>query len=167
MNKNALRYPESAIAGGRFGTARIHGEVASAAARLESTAPTALDAPIAQLLGRAQTSVQRMQALGRKPRGEMNKTERAYSQLLAARKHIGEIDDFAFESVKLRLAGATLCFYTPDFCVWAGGRVQFHEVKGFWTDDARVKIKVAAASVPWARFIAVRLVKGEWIREDF
>ncbi|NIF51424.1 DUF1064 domain-containing protein [Burkholderia sp. Ax-1724] len=108
-----------------------------------------------------------MQALGRQPRGEMNKTEAAYAQLLGARKHIGEIDWFEFEAMKLRLAGAKLCFYTPDFAVWTGGALELHEVKGFWTDDARVKIKVAAAAFPWARFVAVRRVKGEWIREEF
>jgi hypothetical protein len=134
---------------------------------LESTAPVALEAPIKQMVGGAQTSLQRMQSLGRKPRGEMNKTEAAYAQQLAARMHIGEIDWFEFEAIKLRLAGAKLCFYTPDFAVWAGGALELHEVKGFWTDDARVKIKVAAAAFPWARFVAVRRVKGEWLRENF
>ncbi|WP_345891004.1 hypothetical protein [Burkholderia sp. Ax-1724] len=141
--------------------------VAGAAARLASPLPAALDAPISQLIGGALTPQQRMQALGRQPRGEMNKTEAAYAQLLGARKHIGEIDWFEFEAMKLRLAGAKLCFYTPDFAVWTGGALELHEVKGFWTDDARVKIKVAAAAFPWARFVAVRRVKGEWIREEF
>ena len=47
-----------------------------------------------------------------------------------------------------------------------GGR-EIHEVKGHWTDDARVKIKVAAELYPYYRFSAVRRVKGEWVREVF
>lgn len=51
MSKSALRYPESAIAGGVFGTARVRSEIASAAAHLESSEPVGISAPIAQLLG--------------------------------------------------------------------------------------------------------------------
>ena len=41
MSKNALRYPESAIAGGVFGTARVRGMVADTAARLAAPPGTA------------------------------------------------------------------------------------------------------------------------------
>jgi hypothetical protein len=41
-----------------------------------------------------------------------------------------------------------------------------HEVKGFWQDDARVKIKVAASIYPF-KFIAVKKAKGGWEREEF
>jgi hypothetical protein len=55
---------------------------------------------------------------------------------------------YRFEGVKLRLADN--CFLTPDFAVMlADGRMQMHEVKGFWTDDARVKTKVAAEAYPF------------------
>ncbi|MFM0151428.1 PDDEXK family nuclease [Paraburkholderia sediminicola] len=167
MSKTALRYPESAIAGGMFGTARVRDAVAGAAARLASTAPVALDAPISQLVGGAQTPTQRMQALGRLPRGRMNKTEAAYAeQQLAPRLHLGEILEYKFEALKLRLADLT--WYTPDFSVVLPcGAIEIHEVKGRWTDDARVKIKVAAELFGYYRFIAIRKVKGEWIREDF
>ncbi|EKS9798250.1 DUF1064 domain-containing protein [Burkholderia cepacia] len=107
-----------------------------------------------------------MQALGRLPAGRMNKTEAAYAELLAARVHLGEILEFKFESLKLRLADRT--WYTPDFAlVLADGTREIHEVKGHWTDDARVKIKVAAELYPYYRFSAVRRVKGEWVREAF
>lgn len=166
MSKNALRYPESAIAGGVFGTARVRGMVADAAARLASPAPAALDATITKLIGGAPTPMQRMQALGRLPRGKMNKTEAAYAELLAARVHLGDVLEFKFESIKLRLADRT--WYTPDFAlVLAGGAREIHEVKGHWTEDARVKIKVAAELYPHYQFIAVRRVKGEWVRETF
>ena len=48
--------------------------------------------------------------------------------------------------------------------------LEFHEVKGFWRDDARVKIKVAAEHFPF-KFVAVRKKKlsegGGWDVEEF
>ena len=93
-------------------------------------------------------------ALGRMPAGAMNRTEAEYRDLLEARKMAGEVAWYRFEGLKLRLADNT--FYTPDFAVMlADGQLEMHEVKGFWTDDARVKIKVAADAYP-LQFIAVR-----------
>lgn len=84
-----------------------------------------------------------IQALGRLKTGQMNKTESAYCQHLELRKRAGEITWYRFEGIKLRLADNT--FYTPDFAVMlVTGEMELHEVKGFWTDDARVKTKVAA-----------------------
>lgn len=104
-------------------------------------------------------------ALGRLKVGMMNKTESAYAQLLETRKRLGEVAWYRFEGVKLRLADST--FYTPDFAVMlADGGLECHEVKGHWTDDARVKIKVAAEMYP-LRFIAVRRVKQVWEVELF
>lgn len=95
-----------------------------------------------------------MLALGRLKSGQKNKTEAAYEAVLEARRIAGEVAWYKFEGVKLRLADNT--FYTPDFAVMlADGQMQMHEVKGFWQDDARVKIKVAADLYPFS-FIAVR-----------
>ena len=33
-------------------------------------------------------------------------------------------------------------YYNPDYLVIYPGHFEIHEVKGFWRDDARVKIKV-------------------------
>lgn len=97
--------------------------------------------------------------------GEMNKTEAAYAAYLEMLKHAGEIADYRFEAVKLRLADKT--FYTPDFIVLApDGVLEMHEVKGFWEEDARVKIKVAAAQFPF-RFVAITRDKGNWSFESF
>jgi hypothetical protein len=96
----------------------------------------------------------------------MNKTEAAYSRLLELRQRAGEIRAYKFESVKLRLAKRT--HYTPDFLVvLPDGTVEFHEVKGFWRDDARVKIKVAAEAYPYFHFVAVQNKKGTWVYEHF
>src|SRR5258708_7830819 len=92
-------------------------------------------------------------ALGRLPVGTMNKTEAAYDAHLQEQRHAGAVLWHKFEAVKLRLADNT--FYTCDFAVLSSdGVLEMHEVKGFWQDDARVKIKVAAALYPF-RFVAV------------
>lgn len=90
------------------------------------------------------------------PRGDsgMNRLESAYSQHLELRLIAGEIAWYQFEGMKFRLAGKT--FYTPDFNVMlADGTLEMHETKGFWEDDARVKIKVAAEQFPF-RFVGVQ-----------
>ena len=96
----------------------------------------------------------RMYALGRLKTGEMNKTEAAYAAHLEARKQQGFVKWYKFEGVKLRLADNT--FLTVDFAVMgANGVLEMHEVKGFMTDDAAVKLKVAADMYPF-RFLLVR-----------
>ena len=112
---------------------------------------------------------QGMQALGRLKTGQMNKTEEAYAKHLEQRRHAGEVAWFKFEGLKFRLADNT--FYTPDFAVMlASGVMEAHEVKGFWQDDARAKIKIAADMYPF-RFIAVKVQAkkdgGGWSREVF
>lgn len=108
-------------------------------------------------------------ALGRLKTGSMNKTEAAYDAHLALQQHAGQIQWRKFEGLKLRLADNT--FYTPDFAVMAAdGVIECHEVKGFWQDDARAKIKVAADLYPF-RFLAVRAKPkkegGGWAMESF
>lgn len=108
-------------------------------------------------------------ALGRLKTGERNKTEAAYELLLHQMQAAGEVLWFAFEGVKLRLADNT--FYTPDFAVMLStGVMEMHEVKGFWHDDARVKIKVAAELYPFRFLAAVPQKKkdgGGWAIEVF
>lgn len=110
-----------------------------------------------------------LQALGRLKSGQMNKTETDYAQQLELRKRYGEIAWYRFEGIKLRLADNT--FYTPDFAVMlSGGQMELHEVKGYWTDDARVKTKVAAEQYPF-RIIGVTKLPakagGGWKVEEF
>lgn len=107
-------------------------------------------------------------ALGRLKVGQMNKTEAAYAEHLKCITGT-VVQWFKFEGVKLRLADNT--FYTPDFAVMlTDGTMEMHEVKGYWQDDARVKIKVAADMYPF-RFIAIkpRTAKagGGWQVEEF
>ncbi len=115
------------------------------------------------MIGRAQ------QALGRLKVGAMNKTEMAYAATLEQRKAIGQVAWYKFEGLKFRLADNT--FYTPDFAVMlVGGEMEAHEVKGFWQDDARAKIKIAADMYP-LRFVAISAKTkkdgGGWKVEEF
>jgi hypothetical protein len=106
----------------------------------------------------------------RQPKTGPNKTEQEYLDLLEHRRQAGEILWYGFERMKLKLANNT--FYTPDvLLLTASGELEFHEIKGFWEDDARVKIKVAAEDFPFIRFVAVKkLAKkngGGWETEEF
>ena len=90
--------------------------------------------------------------------GKMNKTEEAFSKVLDKWLAAGMITRWDFEPEKFRLADNT--FYTPDFRVIMDDmRVIFYEVKGFWRDDARVKIKVCADLHPYP-FRSVKMIKG-------
>lgn len=105
------------------------------------------------------------QALGRMKQGAMNRTEAEYARHLELRKAAGEIAWYRFEGWTFRLANR--CLYTPDFAVMlADGSLEAHEVKGFWTDDARVKVKVAAEMYP-VRFVAIRKERQGWQVEEF
>ena len=108
-------------------------------------------------------------ALGRLKVGEMNRLEADYAAHLAQMQAAGHILWHKFEAVKLRLADNT--FYTPDFAVMSSDlRIELHEVKSIWRDDARVKIKVAADLYPFLFVAAYRLPKregGGWKFEDF
>jgi hypothetical protein len=111
----------------------------------------------------------RMLALGRLKVGAMNKTEAAYDRGLKDALSLGTIHWYRFEGLKLRLADNT--FYTPDLAVMAAdGVIECHEVKGFWRDDARAKIKIAAEQYPF-RFKAVQVLAkkhgGGWKVELF
>lgn len=108
-------------------------------------------------------------ALGRMKTGVMNKTEAGYAAHLESLRQAGKVVWYKFEGWKFRLADNT--FYTPDFAVMStDGYLEAHEIKGYWQDDAKVKIKVAASLYP-VRFIAVyaRTKKegGGWKTEEF
>lgn len=110
-------------------------------------------------LGSAKKSdgLRRMQALGRLKAGEQNKTERAYAQHLDQQKLAGLIQWYRFEPMKLKLAEKTTL--TVDFAVLrADGVLELHDVKGSWaiyTEDARVKMKVAAEAFPFVFKVVV------------
>jgi hypothetical protein len=181
MSKGTFRLPESAVRDGRIGTARISEQISSAAARLASTDHVQLDGVLRSLAGAmavppkevadalraaSYSPVERMQQVGRQSRGKQNKTETAYEEeVLKPQLHLGEILWYRFEGIKLRLADKT--FITIDFpVITSSGQLEFREVKGRWTDDARAKTKVAAAQYPF-RFLAIqRAGRHGWRVED-
>ena len=114
----------------------------------------------------------RTYALGRLKQGEMNRTERAYYDYLLMLKNRGEIVDFWFESVKLKVA-SNRCDYLPDFLVLRNnGALEIHEVKGskaIWTDDRKVECKVCADKYPFPLYIVFPIPKkngGGWQFEE-
>ena len=116
-------------------------------------------------------SLKRLQALGRKKQGELNKTEQAYAMVLEDRKFRGEIAWYAYEGIKFRLADKT--FFTPDFAVLqADGVMEIVEIKGskaIFMDDAKVKLKVSAELFPFVFKLAVPRAKrdgGGWLEEE-
>jgi len=116
--------------------------------------------------GRMGFGKRRTMAKARPVKGVMNRTEQAYANELEARRLSGDVASWMYEPAGLRLAANTT--YNPDFLVvLEDGTTEWHEVKGFWRDDARVKIKVAATRFPFWRFIAVTKKAGAWIVEEF
>lgn len=100
----------------------------------------------------------------------MNKLELRRWTELETMKRAGLIRDCKYNAVTLLLADR--CRYTPDFLIeHLDGRLELEETKGFWRDDARVKIKVAARLYPMFTFTALRLRKqrdgGGWMKESF
>ena len=97
--------------------------------------------------------------------GTMNKTEAAYAALLESYKKAGDILDYMYEAYTLKLGKD--CRYTPDFAVFLNdGEIEFHEVKGFWRDDAKAKLRIAARQFPH-RFRCVKKSKSGWDITDF
>jgi hypothetical protein len=100
----------------------------------------------------------------------MNKTEQRYAELLGNRKLAGDIQDFAYEPIRLRLA-ADNAFYAPDFGVLsAAGFYELHEVKvgrvsesgalvALEEEAARVRRKVAAERHPFRFMLAIERPK--------
>lgn len=92
---------------------------------------------------------------------KLNKTERAYLDYLRALKPLW----LGIQCLTIKLGDDTR--YTPDFIVIDHqGVIHAREVKGFWRDDARVKIKVAARMYPWLRFTAAQKTKEGWKHEE-
>ena len=91
---------------------------------------------------------------------KLNKTETRWLSELQGM----ECDWIGVQNVTLKLGDN--CRYTPDFVSLRKGVLTVWEVKGFWRDDARVKIKVAARQFAWLKFVAVSYKKGAWQIEE-
>ena len=117
------------------------------------------------------TGKQRLHALGRKKKGEMNATETKFANYLRTLEITGEILWWKHEGIKLLLADKTTL--TVDFnAMLADGLLVMFDVKGakaIIEDDAKCKMKIAAANYPFVfRYAFPRLQKdgGGWIFEE-
>lgn len=103
------------------------------------------------------TATQNMQALGRLPKGTMNKTETRFEQYLAMLTLSGEVLWHRFEGIKLMLAPNTSI--TIDFAVMMrSGELHMIDVKGsiaMISEDFKAKAKIAAATYPFRFFTAI------------
>lgn len=108
-------------------------------------------------------TTQAIKARACQPLPYANKLEAAYAAHLEAQKRAGMLLDWCYQPLRLILADRTT--YEPDFLVITMERLLlFDETKGFWRDDARVKIKVAARLFPWFTFRAItrKSAKAPW-----
>ena len=87
----------------------------------------------------------------------MNGTERAFLAYLGKQDCGARIYT---QAITLRIANG--CRYTVDFITVNEFAISAYEVKGFFRDDANVKLKVAASLYPWIKFHLVTRKKGEW-----
>lgn len=112
-------------------------------------------------------SMLKIRARRRHVNGEMNGLESRYASHLETQRMIGAIAKWRFEAVKLRLARKT--FITVDFwIVYPDGHVELHDAKGFWEEDARVKMKVAAEMFDEFDFVGVTFDRRKgWEFEKF
>lgn len=116
-----------------------------------------------------QNGTQRMQALGRMKTGQMNKTEERFAQMLELERYAGRVKWWKFEGIKLMLAKNTSI--TVDFAMLPDTDIlTMIDVKGskaMVTDDARVKMKLAAELYPFVFKLAYPMAKGEgWDIEE-
>lgn len=109
----------------------------------------------------------------RDPATGLNATERAFfEEVLVPLEAAGIIARIDFEPEGLRVGPpGTKAVYWPDFrIVWRDQVVEFLEVKGHWLDDARGKVKAAAALHPYTFRGVRRRPKREgagWTFETF
>lgn len=94
---------------------------------------------------------------------KLNKTEAAYYSYLKTVRDAAGIYVWVGTPQCITLKLGDDCRYTPDFfAINHGGEMLAFEVKGFWRDDAKVKIKVAARIFPFIRFQVVMKNKDQW-----
>lgn len=114
----------------------------------------------------------------RRSPGEMNGLESKYYDRLSGMLSRGEIIWFGFEPMTFKLAPDLR--YTPDFALqFPDQSIELHEVKGkmknkatgqftfFAEGDAVIKIKVAAATMPFRFSIVYPLPDGSWGRKNY
>lgn len=94
----------------------------------------------------------------------MNKTETRFeTDYMKPMRHAGEIGEYRFEAITLKLGNGLR--YTPDFSATnAAGKLVFWEIKGARIEeDAIVKFKMAPTIFPEYEFYLCQWKGGEWV----
>jgi hypothetical protein len=96
-------------------------------------------------------------------RAYKSKWESQYAaQVLDLEMRTKVISWWDYEGMRFRLADGT--YYTPDFVVMTTpGHLVAREVKGFWRESARVRVKVCARCFPWLRIDVISKHEGRWV----
>ena len=90
-----------------------------------------------------------------------SKTEARFAQLLDAYKSSGEIYEWRYEPITLKLGSGVR--YTPDFLVIAADGWRLIEVKGEYIRPVgRVKYKTAATLFPFVRLQLAQYKNNDW-----
>lgn len=118
-----------------------------------------------QLRQNGENRVSARTSLPDKYRG-MNKTEQARAIELEALRRTGQIADWWYEGVTLKLADD--CRLTLDFLIQeTDGTLRFEETKGFMREDAKIKYRVASKMFPFPIRVLVKSKNGGWDVEDY
>ena len=80
--------------------------------------------------------------------------------------HHPDVHKWYFESVNLRVGVGKSWYRCDFFVIKTDGKIEMHEVKGFWRDDALVKIRAAQLRYPEFKFIVVKKDKGGFHLSD-
>ena len=94
-----------------------------------------------------------------------SKLEAEYAQMLEAQRAAGQIRDWHYEGITIKLADGVR--FTVDFnLVGLDGSLSMIEVKGpYMRDDARIKLRVAARAFPMWSWFLVRKQRGAFTVE--
>lgn len=89
-----------------------------------------------------------------------SKWEMQYAAHLELQVSVKLVTGWEYEPDTLVCAGGTK--YTPDFKVTlSSGAIEYHEVKGFWRTQDRVRMREAAAVSPYP-IVLVSRKRGAW-----
>jgi hypothetical protein len=87
-----------------------------------------------------------------------SRKEAEYAMALDDMKNMGEIKDWTPQyRLKLEVNGQHITNYIADFLVEkTTGQIEIHETKGYFTDSAKIKWRLAQALYPDYKFILIK-----------
>lgn len=90
-----------------------------------------------------------------------SKLEADYAKRLEVERAAGLLVSWHYEPTPFQIGGG--CGYTVDFKIERpDGSIEMHEVKGYWREAAKVRLKIAAERFPEFRWFIVVRKRGTW-----